>query len=939
VPECTLRAALQEANGLAGSDDIVFNIFGSNLTIKPASALPNITGALDIDARTQPGYAGLPLVELDGSSAGLVDGLRVTGDDVTIAGLVVNRFGEDGIALVGAMDVDVEDNFIGTTASGAGDAGNGQNGVTVNDVEDAKVKDNVISGNGVFGVEIMGGSTLVSVVGNLIGTNAAGTSAIGNGFEGVEIFRSPNNTVGGGAGGKNIISGNGIIGSASDGVEIFGAESTGNVIKDNYIGLNAAGTGMIPNRDDGLTIDSASNNTIDDNTISGNEDDGILVHTLEGGTATGNLLIGNDIGVDKAGKALPNGDVTRKIGDGIEIRGVSGNRIEGNKIKDNGGHGIFVAGAIGTPVSRNTLTMNEVADNGRLGINLGEDQVTLNDAGDADLGDNGLQNFPEVTSALSNSIDLRVSGQLSSAPSQTYRVELFALGSNDCDDTGYGEGDDYIGFVDVTTDGSGVGLFTATFAGAEVNAGKIITATATDAQGNTSEFSKCDENNEIASGDADKDGLWNEDEVALGTDPNDGDTDNDLISDGPLDPDGSKAIKLWEKGADTAPLDPCAPNKNAAACPDDDYDGVLDKPDPNDTDPCIPNAQSLACIDTDGDGVKDRFDSGPTDVCLPNAGFPACDQEPDGLTNTQEAALGTDGTKADTDGDGLGDKEESEGSTSPTKADTDGDGVNDKVELDAGTNPLDEDTDNDGLNDKVELEDGNDGTNPNDADSDDDGVNDKNDPCYLRCVITSGGTTEVSGQPLRLEGTGEAIEILGNNNKIQITDTYAGKLTVTGKGNSIVGSDRSDDISILGCANTVRGGAGNDTIEALCGTSATKGKARGPAGNVLMGDAGSDELTENGKTGARLIGGAGTDVLQGSSGNDVLIGGDSMDTLIGGGGADKLYGQDGPDTLRTPRLRRTLATKISVLMVGGNGGDTCLGTGTKKTCEVTRFSN
>ena len=184
-PECTLRAAIQEGNALTGGDDVFFDIASSNKTIKPTSPLPEVTESLEIDARSQPGYAGAPVVELNGSSAGISDGLRISGDDSLVAGLAINRFSEDGVRLGRGLDKDVVDNYIGTTLDGTAAAGNGKNGVSVSSVTDADIDDNVISGNGLAGVAISSGSTEVDVTDNKIGTNAAGTSRLGNGFEGV----------------------------------------------------------------------------------------------------------------------------------------------------------------------------------------------------------------------------------------------------------------------------------------------------------------------------------------------------------------------------------------------------------------------------------------------------------------------------------------------------------------------------------------------------------------------------------------------------------------------------------------------------------------------------------------------------------------------------------------------------------------------------------
>ena len=124
-----------------------------------------------------------------------------------------------------------------------------------------------------------------------------------------------------------------------------------------------------------------------------------------------------------------------------------------------------------------------------LGIDLGNDGPTLNDTGDTDIGANNLQNFPVITSAVSGGGTTTVQGPLNSKPLTEFRLEFFS--NTACDPSGHGEGETFIGFTDVTTDGSGNASFMVTFPIA-VPAGQLITATATDPNGNTSEFSECE---------------------------------------------------------------------------------------------------------------------------------------------------------------------------------------------------------------------------------------------------------------------------------------------------------------------------------------------------------------------------------------------------------------------------------------------------------------
>ena len=129
---------------------------------------------------------------------------------------------------------------------------------------------------------------------------------------------------------------------------------------------------------------------------------------------------------------------------------------------------------------------NEIDSNTNLGIDLGHDGVTLNDAGDIDTGPNGLQNFPVLGSASLTGSNLLVDGTLNSTPDTTFRLEFFA--NAQAETSGHGEGERFLGFRQVTTDGTGAANFIAAFTG-PVPTGQLVTATATDPDGNTSEFS------------------------------------------------------------------------------------------------------------------------------------------------------------------------------------------------------------------------------------------------------------------------------------------------------------------------------------------------------------------------------------------------------------------------------------------------------------------
>ena len=131
--ECTLRAAIQEANARFGNETITFNIApGGGQTIAPGSPLPAISGSgITIDGTTQPGYAGTPIIELRGTSAGPgADGLQVLANPTIIRALVINSFAGDGVESR-ANGAFLRGNLIGIAADGFSPMGNGGHGVNI----------------------------------------------------------------------------------------------------------------------------------------------------------------------------------------------------------------------------------------------------------------------------------------------------------------------------------------------------------------------------------------------------------------------------------------------------------------------------------------------------------------------------------------------------------------------------------------------------------------------------------------------------------------------------------------------------------------------------------------------------------------------------------------------------------------------------------------
>ena len=479
---CTLRAAIQQSN-TNGAGGIIFTGMAGIPAIQPATALPPLSAPIAIDGTT----AGGRLVEIDGSLAGVnASGMVLTGGGSTVKGLVINNFTEHGIVILSSNNL-IEGNRIGTDPAGAAAEGNAYVGVWVDGSAVAAagntIRGNLISGNGNYGVYIDGTLAEDNVLeGNYIGVDATGSTFLSNGAQGVGIYNSSNNRVGGTSlSQRNVISAN-----YNDGVWIAGS-AAGNLVQGNLIGADISGQAGLPNVGVGISV-MASGNTIGGvgrkagegggpcvppcNLVSSNSSSGIQI------TGDDNTVAGNFIGTDIFGNAgLGN------LWSGIDVVG-SGNTIGGNYVASNWG-GVTVVGSTSTG---NSIVGNNIWDNYDLGIDLGGDGVTANDAGDGDTGENELQNYPQIDWVTTGppSGYTYISGSLDSYALTTFQLDFFT--SDAADPSGYGEGQHYIGSGGVDTDETGWASFAITLP-ATIPATSYVAATATDPSGNTSEFS------------------------------------------------------------------------------------------------------------------------------------------------------------------------------------------------------------------------------------------------------------------------------------------------------------------------------------------------------------------------------------------------------------------------------------------------------------------
>ena len=269
VGECTLRAAIMEANASPGTDTISFNIPGEGPhTISPTYGFDFIFDPVIIDGTTQPGFSGIPIVELDGSNAGPdAYGIVIYAGSSTVRGVVINRFALTGIDLdVNGGNI-IQGNYIGTDLTGTVDHGNGVNGIAISQGSRGNLiggtaagKGNLISGNGEFGIIIVDpGSNDNVMQGNFIGTDVNGAVDLGNTSVGVVIGAGASDNVLGGAeaGARNLISGND---SASVHIDTIG--TTGNVIQGNFIGTDVTGTLALGNVFEGIFIGGGTSNNV-----------------------------------------------------------------------------------------------------------------------------------------------------------------------------------------------------------------------------------------------------------------------------------------------------------------------------------------------------------------------------------------------------------------------------------------------------------------------------------------------------------------------------------------------------------------------------------------------------------------------------------------------------------------------------------------------------
>lgn len=450
----SLRTAISSANANGSTGALITFDIGTGCgphVITLASPLPDITVPVIINGFTQPGASPNDLdvgndavvcIVLDGGSSGMAPDHAIgtasdapAGTQVTIRGLAIGGFPR-AIDLQGGSGHEVAGNHFGGKVSGYSLEPNG-----------TAIR--------------LGTATHDVIVG---GDDPASRNLVGAGLD------------------NGIVMQGGVVNAIAIG-------SNNDQILNNYVGVGwSLANGAYTERGNagpGIRL-AGHDNVVSGNLIGTNVGAGILVI---GGAAAGNLIAGNFIGADADGQSVGN------IGDGVRVAGSSGNAPHGNIVRNNAIANNNQAG-VGVEIGQgNKIRKNSIYANAQLGIDLAAAGVTANDDDGglqlADLANHAL-NFPVLGAAIGGTNRGTVSGTLTTLPGD-YTIDIYA--GSACDGSGYGEGQIWLRGVSVTVPTPMLGdQGTATF-NARISlpllGGRTITATATDAAGDTSEFSAC----------------------------------------------------------------------------------------------------------------------------------------------------------------------------------------------------------------------------------------------------------------------------------------------------------------------------------------------------------------------------------------------------------------------------------------------------------------
>jgi hypothetical protein len=368
----SLRQAIVSADSTHGANVINFNVAG---TITLASALPTITGNVNIDGTTAPGFAGTPAVEINFNSFGGLQ-FNVGASGSALRSLALVGAAGNGVTLTSAKDVLIVGNFIGVNLDGVTAAGNSGDGIELvkssgNTIGGASAEDiNVISANAQQGILLSNSSTNV-ITNNEIGTDVTGTVALGNGGNGILVTTSSKgNLIGGVATGGNDPTnnvfvrppdGNLISGNDGNGVLITGG-ATSNQLSGNFIGTDDSGNVALGNQLNGVAIIGANHNSLLGCTI---KDDPFVYYNVVSGNGQNGLVVDNSnattIQANFFGMGANNNTPLGNALNGVLVEGTSTQTIMGGPIPlgnvdaANGQNGIVVQDRASGFTSYNTF--------------------------------------------------------------------------------------------------------------------------------------------------------------------------------------------------------------------------------------------------------------------------------------------------------------------------------------------------------------------------------------------------------------------------------------------------------------------------------------------------------------------------------------------------------------------------------------------------------
>ncbi|MEM8887349.1 MAG: hypothetical protein AAGD28_05140 [Bacteroidota bacterium] len=377
-----------------------------------------------------------------------------------------------GIQMYESSHNHVYGNYVGTDINGTLAIPNTSNGLYVRGDSNQiggiiAGQGNVISGNGNGGITLFSGAVLGDsafgnqIFGNFIGTDASGTLSLPNRM-GISIGVGVHRTEIGGTSPahRNVISGN-----TTQGIQINFSDST--IIYGNFIGTDVSGTLALGNGTNGVSLSNCDFTYVGNgalagaNIISSNTENGIILSTGNDST----FIQHNYIGTDFSGlQYLPN-NLT-----GIYIRLNNTNSLLGGT---HAGEGNFIANNLLRGIEVNSAS----ALNHRI---LGNSIYGHSNPGIQLSGGNNNQTAPDIT-GFSGTINTTINGTFTSAPNTTYRLEFFSSPTS-------AQGKTFLGFSNISTDAAGNYALNETFPVTITAAEPIITATATDPNGNTSAF-------------------------------------------------------------------------------------------------------------------------------------------------------------------------------------------------------------------------------------------------------------------------------------------------------------------------------------------------------------------------------------------------------------------------------------------------------------------